>query len=110
LKSATPPPSATKEAKILRATIKRVRIRFTKHANEKFAVLRRHKFSVAKKQVIKTLQDPDKLDVSRPPLLIAQRMLTATHVLRVVYKKERGTMIVITFYPGRKSQYEKDQE
>jgi len=81
-------------------------IRFTKHALEKFSVLRRHGVSVAKRKVIETVREPEYIDMSRSPLLIAQRRLTATHVLRVVYRKESGIIIVITFYPGRTSQYE----
>jgi len=42
------------------------------------------------------------------PLLIAQVGWDKRRVLRVVYKVEGGTKIVITFYPGMKSQYEKE--
>lgn len=80
---------------------------FTKHAENKFEILRRHKFLISKKQVIKTLDCPDLIDKSRPPLLIAQRKIDRNYILRVVYKLEFGNKKVITFYPGRKKQYEK---
>lgn len=80
-------------------------IKFTKHAEDKFAILKRHQFSVAKDQVIETVNDPDHVDTSRLPLLIAQRAFDKTHVLRVVYKVEFGVKIIITFYPGRIKQY-----
>ncbi len=86
-----------------------MRIRFTKHAREKFAVLRRHGFVVARKRVVEALRNPERIDTNRLPLLIAQCTLTAAHVLRIVYREERDIIIVITFYPGRKSQYEKDK-
>ena len=80
---------------------------FTKHAKNKFKILKRHKFFVSEKQVIKTVESPDLIDKSRLPLLIAQRKIDKTHVLRVVYKKEFGIIKIITFYPGRKKQYDK---
>ncbi len=82
-------------------------IYFTKHAREKFNVLKRHKFEISKEQVEFTVIDPDLIDRSRIPLLIAQRKIDKSHVLRVVYKKEgRGIIKIITFYPGRIKQYE----
>ncbi len=82
-------------------------IYFTKHANEKFEILGKHKFRVTKKQVIATLNNPDLIDYRRHPLLIAQKRINYRHVLRVVYKKEKNNKIIITFYPGRQKDYEK---
>ncbi|MDR3642431.1 MAG: DUF4258 domain-containing protein [Candidatus Doudnabacteria bacterium] len=78
---------------------------FTEHATEKFKVLKRHKFSVTKGQVLATVNNPDLVDYSRLPLLIAQKKIDRGHVLRVVYKQESGNIKVITFYPGRAKQY-----
>ena len=80
---------------------------FTKHAENKFEILKRHKFLISKKRVIKTIENPDLIDRSRLPLLIAQRKIDKDYVLRVVYKQEFNVIKVITFYPGRKRQYEK---
>ncbi len=82
-------------------------ILFTKHAEEKFAILRNHGVDVSKKDVLDVLSDPAAIDRSRLPLIISQGSLDETHVLRVVYRKEENRKIVITFYPGRKSHYEK---
>jgi hypothetical protein len=78
---------------------------FTKHANEKFKVLKRHKFSISKQQILDTIINPESVDYSRLPLFIAQRKIDKTHVLRVVYKREMGNIKIITFYPGRVKQY-----
>ena len=83
-----------------------MRIRFTKHALEKFIVLQRHGVAIPRNKVLRTVLAPDTIDYRRIPLLIAQSNLDSTHVLRVVFKDEGTTRIVITFYPGRKSQYE----
>ncbi len=82
-------------------------IYFTKHARDKFQVLKRHKFAVSKEQVEEAVQDPDLIDKSRLPLFVAQRKIDKGHVLRVVYKKELKNLIkIITFYPGRIKQYD----
>ncbi len=81
-------------------------IHFTKHAREKFDILKEHKFEVSREQVIKTINNPELIDRSRFPLLIAQKKISNSHVLRVVYKKENSNKIIITFYPGRVKQYE----
>ena len=82
-------------------------IHFTKHAEEKFNVLARHGVKISRTKVIKAITSPDKRDYNRLPLYIVQSRLDATHILRVVYKIEQRTIYIITFYPGRKSQYEK---
>ncbi|MDP3935239.1 MAG: DUF4258 domain-containing protein [Candidatus Giovannonibacteria bacterium] len=82
-------------------------IHFTRHAIEKFEVLKRHGVLVTNDKVIEILNNPGFIDYSRLPLLIAQGELDARHVLRVVFKKEGGVIIVITFYPSRKDKYDK---
>jgi hypothetical protein len=82
-------------------------IYFTKHAREKFQVLKRHKFEVSSLQVEEVVVNPDLIDKSHLPLFIAQKKIDKRHVLRVVYKKEPRDLIkIITFYPGRIKQYD----
>lgn len=80
-------------------------IHFTKHAVEKFRILKEHGVKISRKDVIHAIQKPEMLDYSRLPLKIAQCDLDKAHVLRVVYKEEDGNQIIITFYPGRRTQY-----
>ena len=79
----------------------------TKHAKEKFEALKRHGFMISQREVIKTVEQPEMIDYGRLPLLIAQRKIDNTHVLRVVYKIVQKDIKIITFYPGRLRQYEK---
>jgi len=75
-----------------------MRVHFTKHAEEKFRVLKRHGVNVSRAKVIETVSHPLHVDsVSRSPLHIAQSDFDARRVLRVVYKVEHGTMLIITF-------------
>lgn len=83
-----------------------MRVRFTRHAVEKFERLKRHGVIVRKSRVVQTVTRPEAIDYRRSPLYIAQSELDKYHVLRVVYREEGDVRVVITFYPGRKSQYE----
>ena len=81
---------------------------FTRHAREKFLLLKSHGVTVTEKQVRDALEVPYLIDHSRFPLLIAQIGFDAHRVLRVVYKQGSDIKTVITFYPGRRKQYEKN--
>ncbi len=80
---------------------------FTKHAEDKFHLLKSHKFTITRHQVISACSNPDLVDYARLPLLIAQKQRNKTHVLRVVYKQENSLKKIITFYPGRAKHYAK---
>lgn len=80
---------------------------FSRHAIEKFHLLDRHGWHIERQQVEDAVRNPANLDHSRAPLIIAQAPLDETHVLRVVYKHRDGELLIITFYPGRVSQYGK---
>lgn len=74
-------------------------ITFTKYANEKFNILRRHGFPVERASVQQVLELPDAVDDARKPLLFAQRKINTAHTLRVAFKREGAHSRVITFYP-----------
>ena len=81
---------------------------FTKHAKTKFEVFNKHGLIIPEEKVIETIEHPDTIDYSRLPLLIAQQKIDSKHVLRVVYKIVQSDIKIITFYPGRAKQYEKE--
>lgn len=83
-------------------------IRFTKHAIKKFSVLKTYGVLVSRVQIVQTIRTPDFVDYRRLPLYIAQSNFDKRRVLRVAYKQKGATIVVITFYPGLKSQYEKN--
>ncbi len=80
-------------------------IRYTRHAEYKFEVLRQHGFPVTSGQVVDPLMNPDRVISQSEGRLIAQKLLTEKHLLRVVYRIEGEDMVVITFYPGRRERY-----
>jgi hypothetical protein len=75
---------------------------YTKHAKEKFKILKNQGFPIKKKLVEETLRFPERVDYSQIPLLRAEKRIDEKHILRVVFKKENGIIKVITFYPARK--------
>jgi hypothetical protein len=82
------------------------RIVYGSHAEEKFEILRRHGFTVSKKQVRETVRSPEKVDEGFRGRKIAQRRISEAHVLRVVYEEKQSEIRVVTFYPGKRSRYE----
>lgn len=81
-------------------------LKYTHHAEQKFLVLKRHDFEVTVEQVEETVLHPDRVISHSGGRFIAQRGITARHVLRVVYRMEMNIPVVITFYPGWKERYE----
>ncbi len=78
---------------------------FTKHAVEKFKLLRRYDFTVEKEQVIEAVLKPQHLDVKGNQFL-ATIAIDSDHALRVVYEIRKDFLVVITFYPVRRERYD----
>jgi hypothetical protein len=76
------------------------------HAQEKFALLRRHGFVVSRRQVRETVQKPEQIEAGYRGRKVAQRRITERHVLRVIYEEGPEDIRVVTFYPGKRSRYE----
>ncbi len=80
-------------------------VSFTRHARQKIDDLAALGFVVSEPEVIDAVLHPDRVDwQSWPP--IAQKGITARHVLRVVFVEDETGIRVITLYPGRRSRYE----
>jgi len=80
---------------------------YTKHAEEKFKILKEQGFVIQKRIVEETVKSPESIDYSQLPLLIAQKAINKKHILKVVFKKENGIIKIITFYPMRKKKLKK---
>lgn len=81
-------------------------VSYTRHTREKFDLLKRHGLEVTAVEVEATVLSPEKVEFYSEGRFIAQRGINDGHVLRVVYREERGTRVVITCYPGRRDRYE----
>jgi len=80
-------------------------VRFTKHAEQKFSDLATLQFTITREQFIDTILHPDNVIRSQYPP-IAQKVISTSHILRVVFVESDDDIVVVTFYPGRKTRYE----
>lgn len=80
------------------------KVKFTRHAIEKFKAVKRYGFEIDKGQVIETVLNPEHLD-KRDYQYFAVKVIDSEHGLRVVYEKRKDYLVVITFYPVRRERY-----
>ncbi|MEM3433751.1 MAG: hypothetical protein QXI12_08860 [Candidatus Methanomethyliaceae archaeon] len=83
-----------------------VTIRYTRHAEQKLEILKHHGFEVKQEQVEETLCSPEAVFPQEGGRFIAQKAISERHLLRVVYRQEGETKVIITFYPARRERYE----
>lgn len=83
-------------------------IDFSLHSLLKIEILRSHGIDVSKEIVENVVKIPDRIEEGYKDRLIAQKGFDETRVLRVVYEMLPDKIYIVTFYPGRRSRYEKD--
>ena len=83
-------------------------IRFTEHALLKFEVLRQQGVEIDRDTVVNVILYPQEVAPGHDNRLIAQAQLDAERVLRVVYEESDDEIVIVTFYPGRRSRYERN--
>jgi DNA-binding winged helix-turn-helix (wHTH) protein len=81
-------------------------IRFTDHARRKFKVLEELGFEVREDEIGKILRKPLLVQRTWKDRFVAVGSLDFSHMLRIVFEKENGNIVVVTFYPVRRSRYE----
>lgn len=81
------------------------KVRFTKHATEKFDMLKQYGFEIHRKQVVEVILQPELLD-ERGGQFLATKVISRRHALRVVYERRKDFLVVITFYPVRRERYD----
>ena len=85
--------------------VKSSRILFTKHAFEKFVLLKRYGFEIKERQVTEAVLNPDRLD-KKSNQFLATKTIDQKHALRVIYENRKDFLVVITFYPVRRERYD----
>ena len=80
------------------------RIRFTKHAREKFDFVKHYGFEVNEEKVLEAVRNPTRLD-QRKTQYFATKAIDDKYALRAVYEKRKDYILVITFYPVRRERY-----
>lgn len=79
-------------------------VKFTKHATEKFGVLRTFGFTITQGQITGTITEPDKTE-NRGSQTISTKVLDGKFALRVVHEERKGIIVVITFYPVKRKDH-----
>ena len=81
-------------------------IRFTDHARRKFRVLEDLGFKVQEDIIGRIVTQPQVVQRTWKDRFAAVGALNSSHLLRVVFEKENGNIVVVTFYPVRRTRYE----
>jgi len=81
-----------------------VKIVFTKHASKKFSDFKDFGIIITQLQV-KNVVLKSKYNLSDNGNKISASSFNENHNLRVVYKEEKGDIIIITFYIYKKGRY-----
>jgi hypothetical protein len=76
------------------------KVRFIKHAREKFEVLKHYGFEINEYEVVKMIRDPERID-QKNTQYFAIRAINARYALTVVYEERKDYLLVIAFYPVR---------
>ncbi len=80
------------------------KIRFTKHAKEKFELLRKYGFRLAESTVKETVSSPSRVG-RRNGQLLALKPFNQEYAIRVVYKLVNDNIVVVTFYPVKRGRF-----
>jgi len=83
-----------------------LKIIFSKHAEWKFEVLRRHDVIIEREMVENALRKPDLLGRGPKGIMIVQKAVDREHLLRVIHVRKNNDIRVITFYLARRERYE----
>jgi uncharacterized DUF497 family protein len=84
------------------------KIEFTEHALIKRDILSLHGFTIETETIKDIIKSPEKIETGYKNRKIAQKRISPTHVLRVVYEEIGEEIRIVTFYPGKRERYEKD--
>lgn len=88
---------------------------FTLHAKQKFELVEKAGFKLVPEQIISALEKPDRVEDRSDGTKISSQIIRKKYLVRVVWRKERDTIVIITFldpqissfaYPARRSDYE----
>jgi len=82
---------------------KKMRVRFTLHAEEKLKRL--VNIEVTQKKVLEIIETPEKVVNGYYGRKIAQGLISGSLILRIVYEEIDSEIVVVTVYPGERRRY-----
>lgn len=84
-----------------------MKLKYTKHAEKKFIDLKSYGIIVKKAQISDAIHKPEFHILDNGTSIVASGF-DKNHNLRVVYKKSKSDIIVITFYIYKKGRYDEN--
>jgi len=82
-------------------------IRWSEHAQLKLDILNQRGIKISAELIAEIIQSPNRQSEEENKKIV-QSPITDNLVLRVVYREFSDFILIITFYPGKRSRYEKD--
>ena len=79
---------------------------FSKHAEYKLLLLRRHGFNFSKKEIEEIVRNPARIRSGYVGRKIVEQVISERHVFRVVFEDLPRQIKIITMYPSRRDRYE----
>lgn len=83
-----------------------MKVVYTKHALEKFLILKKQGWGITRKKIIQTAKDPKWKGVSRFGQETAMSLIDNNHIIRVVLDRKDDIIRIITFHIARRGKYE----
>ena len=80
------------------------KVEFTKHAYDKFGLLRKYGFDISRATVEEAVASPCLVD-RRDDHVLVLKPLDREYALRVVYKMVNDNIVVVTFYPVKRKRF-----
>lgn len=81
-------------------------IYYTKYAEKKFDILNKHGVFFTKEQIKDTIKLPDKTGIISTTSNKKEFHSCEKDGIKVIFKKESGIIIVVTFYPTKEKTYD----
>lgn len=83
-----------------------MKVVYTKHALEKFEVLKKEGWNITKSKIRQIIKNPKWKGSTRYDQKTALGLIDEKHILRIVLDRKDGIIKVITFHIGRRGKYE----
>ena len=80
------------------------KIRFTKHARDKFEFVGKYGFKISKDIIKETIINPSRLE-RRNDQLLALKPIDREYAIRVVYRVVNDNIVVVAFYPVKRERF-----
>ena len=80
------------------------KIRFTKHARDKFELLKKYGFALSEDNVKEAIVNPIRLE-RRNDQLFALKPIDQEYAIRVVHRLLNDNILVLTFYPVKRERF-----